>query len=218
MAESKRFTDEEQVDEKKYFQKVLDDVVSLNSLFTIAVFIGLSFAQPGQVQSLNDDPSCESDTALRKQLVAFEIAFFSCFIFSGVLAKTVKIFLYTSEKQDALNREQNGTSEAVKAYRKWKSLVGFYLSIYGTMLGCLLLLLAMVDVVQIKLGRLSCHSKFTFTTVCVMVGIIGLSLLIFFFAVTNGLRIAAVQMKKNKENKRDTDKKQGTIPQGPENV
>ncbi|KAI3416659.1 uncharacterized protein J3R85_015213 [Psidium guajava] len=43
----------------------------------------------------------------------------------------------------------------------------------GTMVGCLLLLLAMVDVVQIKLGRLSCYSKLTFTTVCLMVGIIG---------------------------------------------
>ncbi|XP_048140323.1 uncharacterized protein LOC115755314 [Rhodamnia argentea] len=201
MAESKRFTDEEHVDEKKYFQKVLDDVVSLNSLFTIAVFIGLSFAQPGQVQSLNDDPGCHSDANLRKRLVGFEIASFSCFIFSGVLVKTVKIFLYTSEKQDALDREEKGNEEPhnseeekQKVYRKGPSLIGFYLSIYGTMLGCLLLLLAMVDVVQIKLGRLSCHSKSTLTTVCVMVVIIGLSLLIFFFAVTNGLRIAAVHV------------------------
>ncbi|KAI3427737.1 uncharacterized protein J3R85_009312 [Psidium guajava] len=216
MAESKRSTDEEQADEKEYFQRVLDDVVSLNSLFTIAVFIGLSFAQPGHVQSLEDDPSCDSVATERKRLVFYEIVSFSCFIFSGVLAKTVKIFLYTSEKQDALDREEKGNvdprnseEEKQKAYRKGWSLIGFYLSIYGTMLGCLLLLLAMVDIVQIKLGRLSCHSKFTFTTVWVMVSIIGLSLLIFSFAVTNGLRIGYKQMKKNK------GKKQSTVPQVP---
>ncbi|XP_030550478.1 uncharacterized protein LOC115755297 [Rhodamnia argentea] len=177
--------------EKKYFEKVLDDIVSLNSLFTVAVFIGLSYAQPGQVQSLADDPSCHPDTTMRRRLVYFEIASFSCFIFAGFLGKAVKIFLYTSEKQEGKG----------KPLRKWKSLLGFYSSIYGTMLGCLLLLLAMIEVIQIKLGRLSCHGKYTVTTVAIMVGIIGLSLLIFFFAVTNGLRIAYAELKKNKEKK-----------------
>lgn len=194
--------DEEQVGEKKYFQKVLDDIVSLNSLFTVAVFIGLSFAQPGQVQSLEDDPRCHPDPKIRKRLVAYEIASFSCFIFAGFLAKTVKVFLYTSENHDAIRRKQKGYREKEEPHRKLKSLVGFFLSIYGTMIGCLLVLLAMVDVIQIKLGRLSCHSKFAVTTVCVMIGTIGLSLLIFFFTVTYGVKIAHDArkiMKKEKE-------------------
>ncbi|KAI6669210.1 hypothetical protein NL676_004095 [Syzygium grande] len=174
--------EEERVDERKYFQKVLDDVVSLNSLFTVAVFVGLSLAQPGQVHSLEDDDTCHTDTKIRKRLVAFEIASFSCFVFSGFLAKTVKIFLYIYKNRDGL------TGSVVKnPHRQWKSLIGFYLSIYGTMVGCLLLLLAMVDVVQIKLGRLSCESKFAVSTVSVMVGTIGLSLLIYFTTVTYGL-------------------------------
>ncbi|KAI3416661.1 uncharacterized protein J3R85_015215 [Psidium guajava] len=187
--ESKR-TDEELVDEKKYFQKVLDDIVSLNSFFTVAVFIGLSFAQPGQVQSLAEDSSCHPHATMRKRLVFYEIVSFSCFIFAGFLGKAVKVFLYTSEKRDALDREQNIVKPQEKSHRKTTSLLGFYSSIYGTMLGCLLLLLAMIDVVQIKLGRFSCHSKYTVATVCIMVGFIGLSLLIFFIAVSNGVIIA----------------------------
>ncbi|XP_039159247.1 uncharacterized protein LOC104423545 [Eucalyptus grandis] len=175
-------SEEERVDERKYFQKVLDDVVSLNSLFTVAVFVGLSFAQPGKVQSLEDDNTCHSDTKMRKRLVAFEIASFSCFVFSGFLAKTVKIYLYIYKKHDDLP-----DSAKKNPQRQWKSLVGFYLSIYGTIAGCLLLLLAMVNVVQIKLGRLSCNGDFTVSTVSVMVGTIGLSLLIYFTAVTYGL-------------------------------
>ncbi|KAF8033398.1 hypothetical protein BT93_D2108 [Corymbia citriodora subsp. variegata] len=202
--------DEELVDEKKYFQKVLDDVVSLNSLFTVAVFIGLSFAQPGQVQSLADDPSCHPGANLRRRLVAFEIASFSCFIFAGFLAKSVKVFLYTSENQDALKRERykkfkeekekEKEKEKESPHHKSMSIIGFYLSIYGTMVGCSLLLLAMVDVVQIKLGLLSCRSKFTVTTVCAMVGVIGLSLLTFFFTATHGLLIAAKKVNTQENN------------------
>ncbi|KAK3408914.1 hypothetical protein EUGRSUZ_J01058 [Eucalyptus grandis] len=171
-------SEEEQVDERKYFEKVLEDIVSLNSLLTVAVFIGLSDAQPGQVQSLQDDDTCHPDAKIRKRLVAFEIASFSCFVFSGFLAKTVKIFLYIYKKQDGTKKNPQ---------RRWRSLVGFYLSIYGTMAGCLLLLLAMVDVVQMKLGRLSCDSTYSVSTVTVMVSTIGLSLLIYFTTVTYGL-------------------------------
>ncbi|XP_010054762.2 uncharacterized protein LOC104443106 [Eucalyptus grandis] len=194
--------DEELVDEKKYFQKVLDDIVSLNSLFTVAVFIGLSFAQPGQVQSLADDPRCHPGANLRKRLVAFEIASFSSFIFAGFLAKSVKVFLYISKKRDALERENNNNSLEGKdnPHRRLMSVIGFYLSIYGTMVGCSLLLLAMVDVVQIKLGLLSCRSKFTVATVCAMVGVIGLGLLTFFFTVTHGLLIAAIKVKPQQNN------------------
>ncbi|PKI63975.1 uncharacterized protein LOC116187990 [Punica granatum] len=176
MAEDGSKTEEERVDEKKYFQKVLDDIVSLNSLFTVAVFVGLSLATPGQIQSLEDRSECHSDTRLRKRLVSFEIASFSCFVFSGFMAKTVKIFLYIYQKQDLKN-----------PHRQKISLIAFYLSIYGTMCGCLFLLLAMVDVVQIKLGRLSCGSKYSLNTVLILVGAIAPALLVYFTSVSYGL-------------------------------
>ncbi|KAI4370671.1 hypothetical protein MLD38_018995 [Melastoma candidum] len=52
-----------EAEEKKYFLKVLEDVMGLNSLFTMAVFIGLSFALPGQVQSLDDNTLCRASAS-----------------------------------------------------------------------------------------------------------------------------------------------------------
>ncbi|KAI4373049.1 hypothetical protein MLD38_011218 [Melastoma candidum] len=161
-------------EEKKYFLKVLDDVVSLNSLFTMAVFIGLSFALPGQVQSLSEDSSCQPNIGTRKRLVAFEITSFSCFVFSGIMAKTVKMLIYIRHGDES-------------SQRKKLILVPFYFSIYGTMCGCFFLLLAMVDVIEVKLGRLSCGSKSSLSTVMILILTIGPALLAYFASVTYGV-------------------------------
>ncbi|GAY51643.1 hypothetical protein CUMW_135760 [Citrus unshiu] len=52
--------------------KALDDLVNVNSLFTIAVFIGLSFASPKQ-HSLENRPECDADPVVAKTLVTYEI-------------------------------------------------------------------------------------------------------------------------------------------------
>ncbi|XP_010032149.2 uncharacterized protein LOC104421768 [Eucalyptus grandis] len=164
-------------EERKYFQKVLDDIVGLNSWFTVAMFVGLSLANPGQVHSLEEDrPECDPDARLRKRLIFYEIASFSFFIFSGFLGKTVKIVLYIYEKKRYADPP-----------RQTFSLVAFYLAIYGTMTGCLFLLLAMVDVVQIKLGKVSCGSDYAVRTVAVLVGAVGVALTIYFFTVSYGM-------------------------------
>lgn len=165
------------VEERKYFQKVLDDIVGLNSWFTVAMFVGLSLANPGQVHSLEEDrPECDPDAKIRKQLIFYEISSFSFFIFSGFLGKTVKIVLYIYERKQYKD-----------PHRQKFSLVAFYLAIYGTVTGCLFLLLAMVDVVQIKLGKVSCRSDYTMRTVTVLVGAVGVALMIYFFTVSYGM-------------------------------
>ncbi|KAF8037964.1 hypothetical protein BT93_B0726 [Corymbia citriodora subsp. variegata] len=176
----------DKVDERKYFQKVLDDIVGLNSWFTVAMFVGLSLATPGQVHSLEEDrPECDPDAKLRKRLIFYEIASFSFFIFSGFLGKTVKIVLYIYEKKKRAN-----------PHRQVFSLLAFYFAIYGTMTGCLFLLLAMVDVVQIKLGKISCKSDYTVRTVTVLVGAVGVALMTYFFTVLYGILFAERPMRK----------------------
>ncbi|KAI6669195.1 hypothetical protein NL676_004080 [Syzygium grande] len=165
------------MDERKYFQNVLDGIVGLNSWFTVAMFVGLSLANPGQVSSLEQDRrECDPDLKIRKQLIFYEIASFSFFICSGFLGKTAKIVLYIYERK-----------KFTDPHRKVPSLVAFYLAIYGTMIGCLFLLLAMVNVAQIKLGKLSCGSDYTVPTVTVLVGAVGVALIIYFFTVSYGM-------------------------------
>lgn len=80
----------------KYLEKVVDDLVSLNGLFTVAVFMGLSFATPGTIHSLEDRPECDPDVEMRKRIVQFEIASFSCFLFSGdhlIFLNRVRVWL-----------------------------------------------------------------------------------------------------------------------------
>ncbi|XP_031373014.1 uncharacterized protein LOC116188043 [Punica granatum] len=162
--------------DKKYLDKVLDDLVSLNGLFTAAVFIGLSFAEPGRVHSLEDRPECDPDIEIRKRMVHCEIASFSCFLFFGFMAKTAKIFFYRSKKNDREKPEKNG-----------RILVLFYLSIYGTMCGCFCLLVAMVDVIQVKVGRLSCKSTRAFTAVIMLCVPTVAGMGTYFLAVTHGV-------------------------------
>ena len=46
-------------------QRALDGIVNVNSLFTIAVFVGLAFASPGQ-HSLENKPECDADSGVAK--------------------------------------------------------------------------------------------------------------------------------------------------------
>lgn len=77
-------------DNVEVHQKALDDLVNVNSLFTIAVFIGLSFAVPHQ-HSLEARPKCDADPGVAKTLVVYEVVSFSCFLLSSLVAKSLKV-------------------------------------------------------------------------------------------------------------------------------
>ncbi|KAJ9128722.1 hypothetical protein P3X46_034548, partial [Hevea brasiliensis] len=68
------------------------DLVNGNSLFTIAVFVGLSFAPPGQ-HSLKNLPECGLGPVVAKRLIVYEVISFAFFPLSSLVAKTLKVFL-----------------------------------------------------------------------------------------------------------------------------
>ncbi|KAJ6973590.1 hypothetical protein NC653_033812 [Populus alba x Populus x berolinensis] len=79
-----------EVNDKEIFKKALDDLVNVNSLFTIAVFVGLSVASRNQY-SLENRRECDAGPEVAKRLVVFEVISFACFLLSSLIAKSLKI-------------------------------------------------------------------------------------------------------------------------------
>ncbi|XP_059626291.1 uncharacterized protein LOC132269206 isoform X2 [Cornus florida] len=74
------------------YTNVVDEIVSVNSLFTLGVFIGLSFASRDQT-SLECRPGCTAGVGSARRLVVFEVLSFSLFIYSSLVAKCANFLL-----------------------------------------------------------------------------------------------------------------------------
>ncbi|PHU07573.1 hypothetical protein BC332_24062 [Capsicum chinense] len=129
----------------------LDGLVNVNSLFTIAVFVGLSLTTPGQ-KSLEDRTACDVGIDIVKKLLVFEVVSFSFFLFSSLVAQGLKLAINLLNSKDV--------DEAFRAHINLKVLrLGMMASAVGSVMGCLFLMLSIVNVIQIRLGMLSCGSK-----------------------------------------------------------
>ncbi|MQL96726.1 hypothetical protein Taro_029400 [Colocasia esculenta] len=129
----------------------LDGLVNVNSLFTIAVFVGLSIATPGQ-HSLENKTVCDAGADVARNLLVFEVVSFSFFLFSSLVAQGLKLAINLLNSKDV--------DEAFRAHINIKVLrFGMLFSAAGSVLGCLFLMLSMVNVIQIRLGMLSCGSR-----------------------------------------------------------
>ncbi|EOX93717.1 Uncharacterized protein TCM_002644 isoform 2 [Theobroma cacao] len=126
----------------------LDGLVNVNSLFTIAVFVGLSLTTPGQ-HSLENRAPCDADIDVAKKLLVFEVVSFSFFLFSSLVAQGLKLAINLLNSKDV--------DEAFRAHINLKVLrFGMMGSAVGSVMGCLFLMLSMVNVIEIRLGMLSC--------------------------------------------------------------
>ncbi|CAK9140786.1 unnamed protein product [Ilex paraguariensis] len=146
----------------------LDGIVNVNSLFTVAVFIGLSLTSD-QSSTLKSKSSCSTDVEVAKTLVVFEVSSFSFFLFSSLIAQGLKLAI------NLLNSRE--VEEALKAKINVNILkFGMMGSAIGSVMGCLFLMLAMVNVVEIKLGLLSCGGKTAYSVATLIILVtIGLS-------------------------------------------
>ncbi|KAJ8748157.1 hypothetical protein K2173_000565 [Erythroxylum novogranatense] len=145
--------------------KALDNLVNVNSLFTIAVFLGLSVASRNQ-QPLEDRSECAADPGVAKRLVIYEVVSFGCFLLSSLVAKSIKAYLYV------FTNAHFGKGSILRYLRA----LTFMVAVLASITGVLFLTLSMVHVVQIKIGKLSCGSSHALTAVvslCVLV-VIGL--------------------------------------------
>uniref|UniRef100_A0ACD5VQK4 Uncharacterized protein n=1 Tax=Avena sativa TaxID=4498 RepID=A0ACD5VQK4_AVESA len=129
----------------------LDGVVNVNSLFTVAVFVGLSLATPGELRSLAGDPSCDAGSDVARSLIVLEVVAFSSFLFSSLVAQGLKLALNLINSKDPHETHAHIDTRLVR--------LGMLASAVGSVVGCVFLMVSMVMVVQIRLGTIGCASN-----------------------------------------------------------
>ncbi|KAK8506011.1 hypothetical protein V6N13_002666 [Hibiscus sabdariffa] len=149
---------------REILQKGLDDLVNVNSLFTLAVFVGLSLARQGE-RSLENRSECDAGTSNAKRLVVNEVVSFACFLLSSLVAKALKIHVAVCQEEDFKNKRNQRLR-----------LCMLLLSVWSSVFGCIFLTVSMVDVIQIKVGRLSCRSIHAWRATGALIAIVILAL------------------------------------------
>ncbi|KAG5515199.1 hypothetical protein RHGRI_036291 [Rhododendron griersonianum] len=142
----------------------LDGIVNVNSLFTVATFLGLALNPTNHtlLDSTKSSSSCTPTTSVAEHLVTFHVYSFSSFLFSSLVASALKQAVKTADDGD------NPTAQvSLKALR-----AGILASAAGSVSGCVCLMLALVDLIQIKLGVLSCWSWYTLAAVAPLVTLV----------------------------------------------
>ncbi|XP_075524013.1 uncharacterized protein LOC142556443 [Primulina tabacum] len=149
----------------------LDGLVNVNSLFTVAIFVGLSLTTPGQ-HSLENPSACDAGLEVVKKLLVFEVVSFSFFLFSSLVAQGLKLAINLLNSKDV--------DEVFRAHINLKVLrFGMLASAIGSVMGCLFLMLSMVNVIEIRLGMLSCGSKSTVQAVTALIVLVTCALMVY---------------------------------------
>ncbi|CAK7331394.1 unnamed protein product [Dovyalis caffra] len=165
----------------------LDGIVNVNSLFTLALFLGLAWypTTPDPNTTLITDASCTAPSSIAEDLIAFHVYSFSSFLFSSLIALAVKqtIKLFDTKKvedSDGVVRSAPLAHVNLVVLRAGTLVSGF-----GSVFGCGFLMMALVDLVQIKLGILGCGSLHTFAAITPLVILVPLALYLIAFCIGN---------------------------------
>jgi cellulose synthase/poly-beta-1,6-N-acetylglucosamine synthase-like glycosyltransferase len=153
----------------------LDGLINVNSLFTLAVFVGLTITTPGAA-TLVDDSACIAGEDIARNLLTFQVVSFSSFLFSSLVAQGLK--------QAILLINSKTLHDVFKApINKHFLRFGMLLSAFGSVFGCIFLMLALMDVIQIKLGTLSCGSIWSIRAVVPLFMLVPTALIIYIYIV-----------------------------------
>ncbi|KAI9162330.1 hypothetical protein LWI28_026212 [Acer negundo] len=189
-------------------QKALDDLVNVNSLFTIAVFVGLAYANPGQ-QSLENRPECDPDPVLGKRLIIYEVNSFACFLFSSLVAKAIKVLLNIRKKEQTRDcpgrlpdRLLERLCKKILLSDNWKRF-SLGLAVLASFAGIVLLTLSMVYVIQIRVGKLTCGSAHAMQAVAPLCAIVFTALLFYVPSMAYAVIVTASEIKKHSEDTKE---------------
>ena len=185
-------------DIKEVHLKLLDDLVNVNSLLTIAVFVGLSMATPG-IKSLDPREECHSGAGEAKMLILYEVIAFSCFLLSSISAKVLKLHLYLDgARYNFITRNFD-----LKDFM-------LVLSACASVAGIVSLSLSIVNIIQIRIGLLSCGCKESRIGVLCLGVLVGFALVIYVVSMA----IAIFASFKSDVGESETDEKKNTGSSG----
>ncbi|KAL0370952.1 UNVERIFIED_CONTAM: hypothetical protein Sangu_0413300 [Sesamum angustifolium] len=142
----------------------LDGIVNVNSLFTMAIFIGFSLTAPEAATAVSR-PECTTNRETVRRLIVFEVVSFSFFLFSSLIAQSLKLAINLINNMDPNDPHKADIDPDFLKY-------GLFGSAIGSVTGCLFLTLSIVDFIQVKLGSYSCGGKpvYALVTLVVFVG------------------------------------------------
>ncbi|XXG75340.1 hypothetical protein AAC387_Pa07g3866 [Persea americana] len=155
----------------------LDAIVNVNSLFTLAVFIGLAWNPSDPNNSLVTDANCVANRHVAENLVSYHVFSFSSFLFSSLLALGLKQAIRLSIRPYHHHLHLSPTVQA--HINKTILRLVILISAIGSVSGCLFLMLALANVVQIKLGTFGCGSSYTYGAVVPLFILVPSALLIY---------------------------------------
>lgn len=158
---------------KEAHLNALDDIVSINSLFMFAVFVGISMAARGQ-QSLETREECQAGVEYKKMLLLYEVIAFACFVLSSLVAKVIKLHLII-----------NGEKKYYPFVLDGFDLKDFMLILVAasSVVGIVLVTLSVVYVVQIRIGLFSCGTVVVKCAVVCLGMIVGVGLVIYVVSI-----------------------------------
>ncbi|CAM8982432.1 unnamed protein product [Rhodiola kirilowii] len=152
----------------------VDGIVTVNSLFTIAVFLGLTTTDPSAtLVDAARNPDCVAGKSIAKSLVSSHVYSFTCFLFSSLVASALKQALKLETKEGDEGRLGQAHVNVVLLR------LGIVVSAIGSVFGCGFLTWALVALVEIKLGTLACWSSYSLAAVVPLIVLVPSALIIY---------------------------------------
>ncbi|KAL4298070.1 hypothetical protein GQ457_12G011500 [Hibiscus cannabinus] len=159
----------------------LDGIVNVNSLFTFALFLGLAWYPTPTLIDPSSPSSCAAGSNLAENLVACHVYSFSSFLFSSLIASAIKQAIKISK--DSNDSAARGVGASLVDVNLMALRAGMLVSGVGSVFGCGFLMMALVDLVQIKLGTLSCGSLHSISAIGPLVVLVPSALVFYIFIV-----------------------------------
>ncbi|AEE78215.1 putative protein [Arabidopsis thaliana] len=173
----------------------IDGIVNVNSLFSLALFLGLTtsgnitFPVSSSASENHHLRRCISakGPALAERLVSSHVYSFSLFLFSSLIAMSLKQAIRTTTTTtngNCLEEEARVLNAGEGRVNLAALRVGIVASCVASVLGCGFLTMALVDLVQIKLGPLECKRSFhALAAIVPLVVLVPSALIIYVFLV-----------------------------------